>query len=338
MEKVTMKDVAREAGVSYATVSRALSGSTEISEATRQRVLKICAEMNFTPNVLARSMVVKHTNTIGIIMADIDNPFMSELTRYLEIHARERGYNLMLVSSSYDLAQERNAMELLISRQCDGVIVIPAGSESYESLKPLLSRVPVLFLSENFVDLPVDSVSVDNAKGTFIGTDYLYSMGHRRILYLGRRKNSAAHEQRARGYLNACEAKGLEPSFLDSEFQRSSRQTGYLLARHYFSKPLRHTAIYCATDSLAIGVMQAADEAGIRIPEDVSLIGFDNISFTELPRINLTTVDQPKEQMALAAVERLTAIIANPDSQPVHKILSPTLVERSSCKMIDPIP
>ncbi len=335
MEKVTMKDVAKRAGVSYATVSRALSGSSEISEATRKRVLSICEEMNFTPNVLARSMVKKRTNTIGVIMAGIDNPFMSELTNYIEVFARERGYNLMLCNSSYDLEQERAAFELLVSRQADGIIIIPAGNESFASLGSLLSRIPTVFLSENVADLPVDSVSVDNAKGTFIGTDYLFSMGHRSILYLGRRKNSAAHEQRARGYLNACEQNGLEPSFQDSNFQRSSRQTGYLLARHYFSKPLRHTAIYCATDSLAIGVMQAADEAGIRIPEDISLIGFDNISFTELPRINLTTVDQPKEQMALAAVERIIAKIENPDSPPVHKILNPTLIERSSCKMID---
>lgn len=335
MEKVTMKDVARRAGVSYATVSRALSGSPEISAQTRERVLRICEEMNFTPNVLARSMVMKRTDTLGVIMAAIDNPFMSELANYIELYARRRGYNLMLCNSSYDPVQERKSMELLVSRQADGVIVIPFGGESYENLSPLLDRVPTLFLSENMAGFPVDSVSVDNARGTYLGTDYLYELGHRRILYLGRRRKSVAHEQRARGYLNACATHGLVPEFLDSAYSRSSVETGYLLAREYFAKPLAHSAIYCATDSLAIGVMKAADEAGIRIPEDLSLIGFDNISFTSLPRLDLTTVDQPKERMAAAAVDRLLEKIADPDSPFVHHILEPTLVERSSCRRVE---
>ena len=212
---------------------------------------------------------------------------------------------------------------------------IPFGGESYENLSPLLERVPTLFLSENMAGFPVDSVSVDNARGTYLGTDYLYELGHRRILYLGRRRKSVAHEQRARGYLNACATHGLVPEFLDSAYSRSSVETGYLLAREYFAKPLAHSAIYCATDSLAIGVMKAADEAGIRIPEDLSLIGFDNISFTSLPRLDLTTVDQPKERMAAAAVDRLLEKIADPDSPFVHHILEPTLVERSSCRRVE---
>lgn len=336
MQKVTLKDVAKAAGVSYATVSRALSGRGEINEETRARIVALCREMNFTPNALARSMVMKRTNTIGLIMADINNPFMSEIAKFVEYYVRENGYDLMLCSSSYDIVQEKRAMELFQSRQVDGIIMIPAGAETYSAISPLLSRVPTVFVSESMNNLPVDNVAIDNVAGTHIGVDYLFNQGHRDILYLGRRPNSPAHELRAKGFVEACSEHGLFPSFMDSQTARSNQATGYELGKEYFSRrPLCHTAIYCATDSLAIGVMQAADEAGVRIPEDISLMGFDNISFTELPRINLTTIDQPKKLLAEAAVERLLERIdEETESECEHTVLMPTLVERKSVKKL----
>ncbi len=146
---VTLKDVAKVAGVSYATVSRALSGSPEIGESTRKRVVRICEEMGYTPNSVARSMVMKRTNIIGLIVTSIDNPFMSEMTAHLEIYARKCGYNLMVCNSSYDLNLEKEVFSLLMGRKVDGIIMIPIGNESYDTLKVLTAQVPTVFISEN---------------------------------------------------------------------------------------------------------------------------------------------------------------------------------------------
>ncbi|MBQ5950912.1 MAG: LacI family DNA-binding transcriptional regulator [Lachnospiraceae bacterium] len=334
MAPVTLKDVAKVAGVSYATVSRALSGSPEISEDTRCRILKLCKEMGYTPNSIARSMVKRRTDIIGLIVPSLNNPFMSELTGQLEIYARNRGYNLMVCCSSYDHDLEKEVFALLVGRQVDGIIMIPGGNEIYESLSSLTSQVPTVFISDNLQDYPENYVCVDNFRGTQIATEYLYSLGHRDILYFGARQKSKTHKHRLEGYLATCEKLGLEPHVLPSSYSRSSREVGYTMAGDYFSKKNRETAILCAADMLAIGVMQAAFDAGIRIPRDISLMGFDNISFSALPQIDLTTINQPTQQMAIAAVDMLLDRIKNPEAEHARLILPPSLVERKSCRSI----
>lgn len=332
---VTLKDVARVAGVSYATVSRALSGSPEIGESTRKRVIKICEEMGYTPNAVARSMVMKRTSILGLIVTSIVNPFMSEMTAHLEIYARRCGYNLMVCNSSYDRELEKEVFSLLVGRKVDGIIMIPVGNESYESLKSLTAQIPTVFIGENMQDLPENYVSVDNTTGMQKATDYLYSLGHRRILYLGARENSMTHKLRVDGYLNACERLGIEPHVLPNKTPRSSFEVGYALASEFFVKPFAETAVLCAADTLAIGVIKAAYERGIRIPEDLSLMGFDNISFSALPTIDLTTVNQPKQALAVSAVDLLLNQIKKPEAPHTKTILSPSIVERSSCRALD---
>ena len=335
MGVVTLKDVAKVAGVSYATVSRALSGSPEIGESTRRRVLKICEEMGYTPNSVARSMVMKRTNILGLIVTSLNNPFMSEMTANIEIYARACGYNLMVCNSSYDLKLEKEVFSLLIGRQVDGIIVIPAGNESYEPLKPLTAQIPTVFISENLQDLPENYVSVDNTSGMQQATEYLYSLGHRRILYLGARENSLTHKLRLDGYLSSCTQLGITPKVITNTGLRSSFDVGYALAKDYFSRPFGETAVLCAADTLAIGVIQAAYECGIRIPGDISLMGFDNISFSALPPIDLTTVNQPKAELAVAAVDMLLNRIRKPDTPHTKTILAPSLVLRRSCRALE---
>ena len=149
MKQVTIKDVARAAGVSYSTVSRALSGSPGISEETRERIVRLCHEMGYTPNVVARSMVMKTTKLLGLIVTDISNPFMSELAYYIDGQARARGYNIILCNSLHNLEQERSLFELMIGRKVDGVILLPAETESYRTLSELLPRLSTVFVGEN---------------------------------------------------------------------------------------------------------------------------------------------------------------------------------------------
>lgn len=331
MKNVTIKDVAKAANVSYSTVSRALSNSPEISEETRARVLKVCKKMNYTTNMVARAMVVKSTKLLGVILPGVNNPFMSELAYHIDRQARARGYNIILCNSSRDPEQERELFELLIGRQVDGIILIPSGSDSYESLSQYLSKVPSVFLGKNLRENPESYVSVDNTRGAYLGVEYLYKLGHRKIVYFGRRKGSNTHQLRAEGYEMACRDLGLEPRFYNNPFSASSIKYGHQLARQFFTQERDYTAIFAASDTNALGIMQAADECGIRIPEDISLLGFDNIQYSELPRIHLTTIEQPKKMLASVAVESILDQVENDFSGYTHHILNPTLVERESC-------
>ena len=331
MKNVTIKDVAKAAGVSYSTVSRALTGSPEISEETRSRILQICKEMNYTVNTVARSMVKKSTKLLGLIIPSVNNPFMSELAYHIDRQARARGYNIILCNSSRDPEQERELFELMIGRQVDGILLSPAGMESYEKLYPYLRRIPTVFIGENLREMPESYVSVDNFRGAQMGVEYLYKLGHREILYFGRRRGSTTHQLRAEGYAAACEHYGLTPHYCNNSFSSSSIKYGYQLAKQLFSQELRYTAIFAATDTNALGIMQAAEEVNIRIPGDLSLLGFDNIRDGSLPRIGLSTIEQPKKMLASVAVETLLDKIQNDRDGYSHRILSPALVERTSC-------
>ncbi len=333
MKSVTLKDVAKAAGVSYATVSRALSGSPQIGSDTRERIIKLCDEMGYTTNYVARSMVMKKTDLIGLVVPSIDNQFMSELAYYAEMSARAHGYNIMLCNSGPDLKQEKTVVKLLLGRQVDGILIVPQSPDTYENIRAFTDQVPTVFLSENLRDQPQSYVAADNSHGTYIGTRYLYELGHREILYFGRR-HSTTHQLRAEGYMKACRELGLHEQYFNSEFPRSSIANGYQLARELFSKPITYTAIFASTDSNALGILKAADEMHIEIPRQLSLIGFDNIPSTALPRIELTTIEQPKREMAVQAVDMLRDKIENGTQGYVHQILMPSLVKRGSCQKL----
>ena len=333
MKNVTLKDVAKAAGVSYATVSRALSGSPQIGSDTRERIIKLCDEMGYTTNYVARAMVMKKTDLIGLVVPSIDNQFMAELAYYAEMSARSHGYNIMLCNSGPDLKQEKTVVKLLLGRQVDGILIVPQSPDTYENIRAFTDQVPTVFLSENLRDQPQSYVAADNSHGPYIGTRYLYELGHREILYFGRR-HSTTHQLRAEGYMKACRELGLHEQYFNSEFPRSSIANGYQLARELFSRPITYTAIFASTDSNALGILKAADEMHIDIPRQLSLIGFDNIPSTALPRIELTTIEQPKREMAVQAVDMLRDKIENGTQGYVHQILMPSLVKRSSCQKL----
>jgi LacI family transcriptional regulator len=328
---VTIKDIAREAGISYATVSRALSGSSSVNENTRRRVLEISERMGYTANYVARSMVKRETRLIGIILPCIDNPFMSELAHHMEQTARRNDYSIMLCNSSYDLEIEEHTFSLLLSRKVDGVILVPSSRESCGNIKKYLDRTPTVFVNENLMDAPESYVTVDNYKGTRMGAEYLIELGHRGIVYFGRIFSSATHSLRSQGYKDACREAGITPLFWDSPTDGTSIEMGYKMALELFDKGFDFSAIFASTDVFALGVLQAADELGLRVPEDISLLGFDNIKYSGLPKINLSTIEQPKQSMASIAVEMLIEKIHNEHEAYSHRILMPTLIKRSSC-------
>lgn len=332
---VTIRDVAIELGISYTTVSRALSGSPGVGKETRRKVLETCERMGYTTNYMARALAGKKTRLLGLLLGNINNPYMGLIATIVEKEARKSGYHLLLSNSMNNPEQELECFTLLIGRQVDGIILVPAMSTSYGKLEQYISQIPTIFLGENLRDSRVSYVAVDNYHGGYLGCSHLISLGHRQILYLGRRPGSTTHKLRGEGFKAACQEARINPQFLDNSTSPSSSiEVGYRLGLSLFSKPFPYTAVFASSDSVALGVMQAADETGISIPGDISLIGFDNISYTNLPRINLTTVNQPVEIMAAAAVELLIEKIETPSTGYAHRVLNPSLIERNTCKNI----
>ena len=290
MKQVTIKDIAREAGVSIASVSRALNGMDGISEKKRSRILRVCERLSYTPNGLARSLVKRRTQTIGIIMPDIMSPFYSELMVKASDAAHKRGYQVLLCNSFRELRAERDYLKLLAEHQVEGILIFPIGPRSTESMSEFIHNVPMVALNELTGQCGIPYVCADEEQAGRIAAEYLISRGCRNLLFVGFKPERLAHRYRA------------------------------------------------ASDATANGIVKACRENGIRIPEDFSLIGFDNIT-EELPYIELTTVAVSHEEQMETAVELLGMV---EEGTPVwgggggggkaSVKLEPRLVERRSCK------
>ena len=288
MKQVTIKDIAREAGVSIASVSRALNGMDGISEKKRSRILRVCERLSYTPNGLARSLVKRRTQTIGIIMPDIMSPFYSELMVKASDAAHKRGYQVLLCNSFRELRAERDYLKLLAEHQVEGILIFPIGPRSTESMSEFIHNVPMVALNELTGQCGIPYVCADEEQAGRIAAEYLISRGCRNLLFVGFKPERLAHRYRA------------------------------------------------ASDATANGIVKACRENGIRIPEDFSLIGFDNIT-EELPYIELTTVAVSHEEQMETAVELLgmveegTPVFWGGGGKASVK-LEPRLVERRSCK------
>lgn len=336
MADITIKDIAKMAGVSYATVSRAISGSPEVSEATRERILTLCKHVGYTPNVIARSMIKKSTMSIGMILPDISDPFFSELALHVENCSSAHGYNLFICNSRRDSEKEQSYFQLLASRRVDGIIFHPS-SASYAQ-REYIRRVPTVILGDNLGAIAQNVVRVDNRLGTYLGTKYLMDLGHRDIALLAIKPNSISHQLRLEGFMDAVREGEVRYQVIDNPYPVSSIENGYRIAKKFFQETKRlPTAIAAITDTLALGIMQAADEAGIRIPEDLSLIGSNNILYAALPKIMLTTVEMPKQEMGESAVKLLLEVIhqKEPLTETKQIVLQPSVVERKTCRRID---
>ena len=327
----TIRDVAKAAGVSVATVSRVLSGSGHISADTRQKVLDVIRELNYIPNSSARTIASHKSNMVGLIVDTPFSPYMSEIIGYVESALKNKDIDLVLCGAYYDKDREERLISSLIARRVDGLI-LATGRPTYSgTTRKLLMRVPTVLLGK---PTPFDGhpgITTDYRLGGMIGTRYLLELGHRELVFLGRRSVSTSQKLRADGYAEICAQWGVEPIFWDNPEAENSISKGYAMAKACLERHRGLTAVFAASDSLAIGTIKAADELHIRIPEDLSVLGFDNTFLASTPRINLTTIDQPKQLMADLAVQTLLEYIEDPEQEFENRLLPPTLVKRETC-------
>lgn len=336
VETVTIKDIARMAGVSCATVSRVLNGSLTVTPALRERILDLCRRHGYRRNLLARGLSAGRTNLMGCVLSDLDNPLFADMALALERCLRLRGYHLFLCRGRVEDGGIGQLFEFLIGHRVDGILLASSSKQAPELIRRYTGYIPIVLqgdLSASGPDLDIPSVCVDSEAGGRMAAEYLFRLGHVRVAYLGARENNSSHLARQRGFLEAADRLGMSVRTLFNDGASSTMEAGCRLARRFFLDPFRETAVFAACDTIALGVMSAAREFHISIPEDISLLGFDNIRYAGFPRIRLTTLDHRIRQVTETAADRLLTCIQRPEAAPVQPVvIPPVLVERGTCK------
>ncbi len=327
----SISDVARESGVSIFTVSAVVNNKSHVGKNLRQRVENAIRKLNYRPNLIARSLIKQKTQTIGMIVPDIANPFFPMVVRGAEDAAQKQGYNLLLCNSDDSLAKEDTAVELLLSKRVDGILLTKAAGDFSPSLRQMIKEVsiPFVLVMRTYPQLTKDAVISDDYQGAYDAVCHLARAGRRRIgLVSGPLKVSNAKE-RWRGFRDALEAKGLpyEPELMvegDYRIESGFRGGHSLLSQ-------RPDGIYVANHLMTIGLLKAAEEMGLKCPDDFGLVSFDDYPWLGVFRPRLTTVELPKHQLGSEAAELLIRRISGDHSKPVLRKLQPELRIRESC-------
>lgn len=329
MTKVTISDVAKEAGVSTMTVSRVLNGKGELRADTRKRVMRAIEKLNYRPSAIARSLATRRTRTIGLTVPDITNPFFPEIVRGAEEAAWQAGYTIVLSNTVEDLERETAAIERLEDNRVDGVILCSARLPMDRLLPLLKHHSNAVLVNRAAPSEAIGTVQIDDTYGTMRAVHHLLASGHSKIGLLAGPPASQSAAKRLRGFIDAHETTGqqvdtsrIEPCFPNED--GGVRAAKALLERHP-----RLEALVCYNDLVAVGALQACAELGINVPDDLAIIGCDDIRLASLVRPALTTLRADKRQLGERAVTMLIDMLAG-RSQPQTVIIKPELIVRQS--------
>jgi LacI family transcriptional regulator len=310
----TIKEVAEHARVSVATVSRVVNNSGYVSTSLRERVETSMRELEYKPSALARSLRRQETRTIGVLVPQMNQPFFSTLIYAMEKTLFAEDYRTLICSSEEDLFKESSYVDILLRQRVDGVIYVPTGQNAEYARRLLQADVPTVLIDRDFPELPISRVVSDNYGGAYAAAQHLVSLGHMRIGLIGGPSYSQSMKARAEGAQQAIRDFGghYDPSLLMigtlPEFE-----LGYQAALRLMKRPNPPTAIFAFNDVVAVGVMHAASQLGLTLPDDLSVVGFDDIPLAAYVIPELTTVAQPIYNIGQTAVEVLLRRLANPE-------------------------
>jgi len=330
MSTVSIKDIARVAKVSHSTVSRALHNSPLVNRETAERIRRIAEEMGYRPSAVARSLVTRKSKTIGVVVTTIADPFIAEVVSGIEEVANDHGYSVFLANSNADPDREIKVVHSFHERRVDGILVTASrvGALYMDHLSEM--KVPIVLINNQHPGEFVHSVMIDNVTASRAATEHLIQLGHRRIAYIGDQFGYQSDTERFAGYRQALERAGLtfQPELVvhgDGKPEGGMRAMERLLA---LAPP--PTAVFCYNDMTALGALRVARMKGFRVPEDISLVGFDDLfiaSYTEPP---LTTIRQPKRQMGRQAMALLLQLLKGGDSQQTIWVQGELIVRAST--------
>jgi LacI family transcriptional regulator len=337
---VTIQDIARKTGVSTTTVSRVLNGKAKkfrISGNTAERILGAAEKMHYRPNILARSLRLKKTKTIGLVIPDISNPFFACVTKTIQTTAYQAGYSLIVCNTDEDISTEIEQIELLRSKAVDGFIIMPVGVR-YDHIRKLQDdHIHLVMLDRCFDELDTHSVVVDNHSGAFQAVTHLIQNGHREITIIQGLLNTYTNNQRVQGYRDALIRHGLpvdEKRIVGKDFRS---ENGYRETKALLRQPERPSALFTTSDLITLGCLQALQEENLTVPADISLVAFDDIDFAPFLSAPLTVVSQPREIMGETAVRLLVDQLKNKGGTDEKRIvLKPRLIIRNSVQDIRP--
>ncbi|WP_336214601.1 LacI family DNA-binding transcriptional regulator [Nonomuraea sp. LPB2021202275-12-8] len=320
----TIRNVAERAGVSKSLVSLVLRGSPHVSEHRRQAVLQAARELGYRPNAVARSLVEGRTHLVGALVADLHNPFYAEFLDGLQESLHGDGLRMLIGNSQWDPAFEDEAVEAFLELRVDGLVLLGIAPTS-ETLIEATAYTPTVVVGERDIELDsVDIVVDDDRLGARLAIDHLVESGHKRIAHI-----EGPRPSRCEGYLVAMRRHSLAP-YIMVEAADSTEDGGRSAALALLTRDPRPTAIFAANDVVALGVLSAADELGLRVPEDLSVVGYDNTHLSAAGRISLTSVDQPRRAMGRAAAALLSDRITNPATSARLREITPELIVRRS--------
>lgn len=326
----TILDVAREAGVSTATVSRVIQGTTKVLPETKEKVEQAIKQLNYYPNKLAQQFRTQETKNILVVLPELGNTFYSDILAGIESVAKPKNYSILIMETHSDPQAETHCIELLRQKQVDGLITFSA-SLSRETFKEYASQFPIVIACRYFDDDSLPNVSIDNTKATKDIVEYMLNLGHKRICYLAGPTNIQIYRARLNGYLTALQERGmaLDPSLIQN--CDSSIQGGYDAMSALLSNAAPDfTAVVASGDIMAVGAIRALNDFKYKVPDDIAVAGFDDIELSTLFSPTLTTVRQPKRQIGIRSMDKLLELIAGKKPKSFRDVLSYELIIRES--------
>jgi DNA-binding LacI/PurR family transcriptional regulator len=323
MSHPTMEDVARHVGVSRALVSLVFNDSPKVSEDSRRRVLVAASELGYRRNDVARRLASRTTGTVGVLLNDLHNPFFAETYAGIHRAAAEQGRRPLLTTGSRIIAGEQQAVESMLEQRVDGMVLV-SPRMSARDLNAVAQMTPVVVIGRVVRGKSIDSVTNDEHRGAELLVEHLHKLGHRRIVHIDGGSGAGARARRT-GFERAMTARGLDPIVISGDY---TEMAGVNAAREVLARRPLPTAVFGANDLVAVGVIGALEDAGCRVPDDISVAGYDNTYLAELQHIGLTSIDQRSSELGRTAMSLLLERVSNGRSRSVVQTVTPTLVVR----------
>ena len=334
--KETLAGLAAKTGFSITTISRVLSGKADqhrISPVTREKILTAARENNYFPNLVAQNLRTNHTNTIGLMLPSVANPYFADIASSVIEEARHRNYTTIVLDSAESPELEKDGISSLMSRQVDGIIAVPCGDDP--SLFEEINRkfIPVILIDRYFSNSMLPYITTNNYLGGIDAVNLLIMKGHSNIACIQGVVNSLPNKKRVAGYLAALDKAGIKDKALvvGNDF---SIQNGYLETKLLLNKTDRPTAIFALSNTIMLGAFRAIREAGLKIPEDISLVAFDNNIYMDYMTPAITRIGQPTEEMGKLATKLLFECISSGERSTTQIELSPTLITGASVGLL----
>ena len=330
MKYITLRMVAEKAGVSVNTASRAINNKPDINIETKKLVLKIAKELGYIRNAAAVALRTKKTGTVGVVIEDNRNPFYAEVLNGMEVATREKNYHIIFANTQRDYKKEEEAINLLLAKRVDGLLIAPVQDRDDDIKNLIEANIPFVIVGRDFENIELDAVYNDEVKGGFLATEYLIKKGHKSIALIDGFLYKSPAKGRLEGYKKALKKYGISMDDALVSVGDIDVKDGYERTKQLFEKELDFTAIFAYNDMMAFGAMQAIREKGLRIPEDIGLVGYDDIPFCSLMDPALTTIRLKKQELGIESVKLLLSHINGNREKPKKIRLDVDIIARKT--------